>query len=235
MAEELNVVGKLAAQYGKKPVIRSLLQLIPGWGTADTLLQHRADEIRTDRMRTFFDELADGRQELTDDLVQSEDFLHCYFCTLRAVLNTRQRDKIRLLAKLLDSSIAPDMHHTTDEYEELLAVLENITLREFGVLCDLRIHELRNPKTGAENELQNAWRYWDRFKEESLQKFGIPEESFNAFMAKLERTGLYLRITGGFMDYTGDVGKTTLLLGRLLQFVRGEAQPGDTEGQTLLL
>ncbi len=227
MTTELNVVGKLASRYGQKPMIRSLLQLIPGWGSADTLLQQRADEIRTDRMRTFFDELADGRRELTEEVVQSEDFLHSYFCTLRAALNTRQRDKIRLLARLLDSSLAPERNSTTDEYEELLNVVDSITLREFDVLCDLRVHELRNPRSEEQNELQNAWLYWETFKAESIRKFGIPIDAFTAFMAKLERTGLYLRITGGYVDYNGDVGRTTPLLARLLEFVEnGGAQQG---------
>ena len=84
----LTVIGKLAEYYNNKPTIRSLLQIVPGWGSADTLLQERANEIRSERMRTFFDELAAGKQELTDNLINSEDFLHSYFCTLKAALNT---------------------------------------------------------------------------------------------------------------------------------------------------
>jgi len=38
-------------------------------------------------------------------------------------------------------------------------------------------------------------------------------------MAKMERTGLYLRITGNYLDYLGDIGRTTPLFARLLQFV----------------
>jgi hypothetical protein len=218
-------------KYITKPVIRSLLQLVPGWCVADTLLQHRADEIRTDRLRAFLDELADGRVELTDDLIHTEDFLHCYFCTLRAVVNTRQREKIRLFARLLDSSLTPAIGTTTDEFEELLTVLDIITLREFAVLCGLREHEVQNPKKAGENELQNAWQYWDKFKNDSTQKFSIPENAFKAFMAKLERTGLYLRITGGFMDYQGDVGRTTPLFARLLEFVGNSETQQSTVGE----
>ena len=42
------------------------------------------------------------------------------------------------------------------------------------------------------------------------------------FLAKVERTGLYLRITGAFMNYTGNIGKTTSLFQRLLEFVKQE-------------
>lgn len=220
MAEEPNIIGKLAYHYAKKPAIRALLELIPAWSTADTLLQSRADEIRRDRLKTFFDELADGDRELTNELIQTEDFLHSFFCTLRAVLNTRQRDKIRLLAKLLDSSLSSSIHTTTDEFEELLSVLDNITLREFAVLNDLYELELLNPLTPEKDVFQNVLSYWEKFTKESIQKFSIPENAFNAFMAKLERTGLYLRFTGGFWDYTGDIGRTTPLFARLLEFVK---------------
>ena len=221
----LNVVGKLSLLYAEKPTIRALLQLVPRWGAADSLLQHRADEIRSDRLKTFFDELADGKIELSEGLIDSEDFLHCYFSTLRAALNTRQREKIRMLAKLLDSSLTQPNPCSTDEFEELLAVLDMVTLREFGVLYDLRKNELRHPPKAGENELQNAWHYWDNFRKESIQKFSIPENTFTAFMAKLERTGLYLRITGGFTDYQGDIGRTTPLFARLLEFIKNRAQP----------
>jgi len=218
--DEFNIVGKLASRYSSKPTIRSLMQLIPFWGVADTLLQHRADEIRIDRIRTFFDELANGTQDLNETQIQSEDFLHCFFCTLRAAQNTRQRDKIRLLARLLNSALTPELDFSTDEYEELLAILDSITLREFGVLCDLRKFEISTSQPGEESDLHRANRHWKKFRIDTIQKYGIQGGEFNAFMAKLERTGLYLRITGGFFDYEGDVGMTTPLLMRLLEFVK---------------
>lgn len=215
----MNIVARLSTHYDGKPVIRSLLQLVPGWGAADTLLQTRANEIRNERLKVFFDELAGGKHELTDELVQTEDFLHSYFCTLRAVLNTRQREKIKLLAQLLDSSLTPSIDSTTDEFEELLAVLEAVSLREFLVLKDLRGFELQHHPTGEETDLQIATKYWDQFKDMALEKYDIPNEGFAAFMAKLERTGLYLRITGMYYDYEGNVGRTTPLFARLLEFV----------------
>ncbi len=53
MDNKLNSIGRLARWYDKKPVIRALLQLIPGWGTADTLLKHRADELKADQQSTI--------------------------------------------------------------------------------------------------------------------------------------------------------------------------------------
>lgn len=215
----MTVIGKLSEYYNNKPAIRSLLQIVPGWGSADTLLQERANEIRSERMKTFFDELAAGKHELTDSLINSEDFLHSYFCTLKAALNTRQREKIKMLARLLDASLSKEINTSTDEYEELLAVLDAISLREFNALLILSRLERVNPPKIDENGLQNLMAYWAKFKTEVAATLDIPETAFSAFMAKMERTGLYLRFTGSFMDYEGDMGRTTALFSRLLQFI----------------
>lgn len=221
MQETPNMIGQLSVQYSNRPVIRALLNIVPLWSSADTLLQKRADEIRADRLKTFFEELAQGKHELTDELIQTESFLHSYFCTLRAALNSRQREKIRHFARLLNSSFDPTLRVTSDEHEDLLSILEEITLREFAILNDLRNRELEHPKREGDNDLQHARRYWDDFKAATIQTYSVPAESFNAFMARLERTGLYLRITGMYLDYIGDVGTTSPLLARLVHLVNG--------------
>lgn len=228
MQEPPNMIGHLSVQYSNRPAIRSLLSIVPGWSSADTLLQKRADEIKADRLKAFFEELAQGKHELTDELIQTENFLHSYFCTLRAALNSRQREKIRHFARLLNSSFDPTLQVTSDEHEDLLSILEEITLREFAILNDLMNREIAHPKKEGENDLQHARRYWDDFKTATIQTYGVPAESFNAFMARLERTGLYLRITGMYLDYLGDVGTTSPLLARLVQLVNGASSQPST-------
>jgi hypothetical protein len=220
MANSPNVIGQLSVTYSNRPVIKALLKLVPGGSAVDTLFQKRAEEIKSDRLKVFFDELAEGHQELTDDLIESENFLHSYFCTLRAALNSQQREKIRNFARLLNSSLNPALQCSSDEHEEVLATLQDISLREFAILNDLRKHELVHPRLEGENDLVRASKYWSEFKKAATDKHGIPADSFNAFMARLERTGLYLRITGAFLDYSGDIGTTTPLLARLIVLVQ---------------
>jgi transcriptional regulator of NAD metabolism len=219
MPESPNIIGQLAIQYSNRPAIKALLKLIPGGSSADTLLQKRADEIKDDRVKVFFEELAQGKRELTDDLIQTEDFLHSYFCTLRAALNCRQREKIKNFARLLDSSLDPMLQVSSDEHEELLTILEEITVREFAILSDLRNRELAHSWKEGENALEHALRYWGAFKTTTVEAYVVPAESFNAFMARLERTRLYLRITG-YYDHS-DIGATTPLLARLILLVSG--------------
>lgn len=219
MDNKLGVVGNLSEYYNEKPIIRSLLQLIPGWGSADTLLQERANQIRSERLKALFDELAEGQHELTEELIQSEDFLHGYFCTLRAVINTRHKEKIRLFARLLRNSVNSDAGYNPDEYDELVSILDLLSLREFNTLLLLHNLEIQYPKKSDENDLQNTLTYWKDYQEKITKSFGIPIEYFAAFMAKIERTGLYLRITGNYLGYNGDVGRTTELFSKLLEYV----------------
>ena len=230
MTNELNIVGSLSCQYSDRPLLQALLQLVPGWSSADTLLQRRANEIKSERLKVFFHELSQGNQELTEELIQTEDFLHSYFCTLRAAINTRRREKIKIFAELLDSSLNVSFSVGPDEYEELLKVLDEISFREFKALKKLYESEKSNPIQENQNQLQNAQQYWQNYKREVSAELGIPDESFNAFMAKIERTGLYTRITGNYLGYAGDIGRTTPLLRRLIDLIENDPPTSCANG-----
>ena len=91
-------VGELSQRYSSHPIIRSLLSLLPGWSVADTLIQERLNQLRKENLMAFFDELADCQIDLTDEIIQSNDFLFCYFKTIRASIETTRKDKIRIHA-----------------------------------------------------------------------------------------------------------------------------------------
>ena len=95
------LVERLATRYEHNPIIRALVQLIPfGFGSAaDVALVTTIENIREERAHTFFDELASQDLILTEEQIENEDFLHSYFATTRAALNTRRREKIRLFAR----------------------------------------------------------------------------------------------------------------------------------------
>lgn len=132
-------IEQLANRYKTNPVIRGLIQLVP-WGigsAADVALVTILENIRKDRAREFFDELGKGAVQLTPEIIESEDFLHCYFSTVRAALNSRRREKIRYFARLLTSSINSSEISTVDEYEEYLSILDELSFRELGILVVL--------------------------------------------------------------------------------------------------
>jgi hypothetical protein len=218
--KKLNHIGRLSEQYSNKPALRSLLQLIPGWGSADVLLQHRADEIHADRLRTFFNELGEGKHELTEELIQSEDFLHCFFMTTRAALNTRQRDKIKMFARLLSASLTPGSYSSTDEYEEYLGILDDLSCREIKILTMLDNYESRFTKSSRENEIQRAHLFWELFTDELENNIGIHKDELIGVLTRLARTGCYEILIGGYTDTGGTgVGKLTHTYFRLKNLI----------------
>jgi len=201
---------ELAKRYEKNPVVRALVQLVPFGvgGAADVALTTIIDNIREDRARTFFDELAAGDFPLTEKEIQSEDFLHAYFATCKAALNTRRREKIRLFAQLLHSYAFKVTEF--EKFEEHLSILDDLSYREFQILVTLKKYEEANPpKPEGESELQRVNRFWQDFQSECAAKLKIPADELNGVLTRLNRTGLYQTIVGTYFDYAGDRGRLT--------------------------
>ncbi|MBL3558537.1 MULTISPECIES: hypothetical protein [Marinobacter] len=212
-----SLVGKLSVCYDGHPTLKALLQLIPSWGVASELIQSRADEIKRDRLRVFFDELAAGETELNTELINNSDFLHCFFRASEAAVRSRQSEKIKLFAKMLCASLGDASEHTLDEYEELLDVLQEISYREFSVLNALRKFEMKYANHEFDNDVVRINAYWENFKKNVCNRYEIAEDEFLPFMERLERTGLYWRNTGSF--YGLRIGKTTPQFAKLCRYV----------------
>lgn len=212
---------ELGKRYEHQPLIRALVQLIPyGIGSAmDTALVTFLNKVREERARAFFDELAKGKIVLTQEQIANEDFLHAYFATARAALNTRRREKIKLFGRLFTHYCQGAGLTDTDTYEETLAVVDDLTLRELQVLLLLRDFESNNPVLPGQNTLQRATQFWASFLQRVEDENGIPKTEVPGYLERLNRTGLYQTFVGGYMDYTGDKGYTTPNFDRFLQFL----------------
>ena len=134
---------QIDGQYEEKPGVRALVKyvkpLVPyGIGSAiDAALTAAIENIREKQLSSFFDELAGRlRQRLTPELIQNRGFLHAYYATLRASINTRREEKIRLFARLLVSP-AQLTELSSETYEEFLQVLDDLSVRELQILLTL--------------------------------------------------------------------------------------------------
>ncbi len=218
-----SIVGALATRYAKHPGIRALLKLLPGGGSADGLLQARADQIRQERLRYFFDELASGHVEITSELIQSNDFLHCYFKTAAAAVNSRRREKAELFARMLCASLKSGLFSGLDQYEELVDALDSMTLREFGVLKLLKEFESEYALRQFETGVARIQAYWKEFQERACALFEIEPSEIDPFLERLQRTGLYTRNTDAFWDSDPRIGKTTRQFEKLCLMVQENA------------
>jgi hypothetical protein len=206
------------------PIFRGLIQLLPcGIGSAiDVAVVTKLENIHKDKLREFFDELGKGAVQLTPEIIESEDFLHRYFSTVRAALNSLRREKIRYFSRLLTSSITTSEISTIDEYEEYLGILDELSFRELGIVVVLSRYEKENFLQDDTDPIQRPNRFWDQFFSEVCSRFSIPDGELNGILARLNRTGLYRTIVGMYPGYTGGRGELTPLYAKLEKMIRPE-------------
>jgi hypothetical protein len=215
-------VKDLVSRYDN-PLIRALVQAIPVLGgPVDTLVAGAVDSITKDRARVFFDELANGAHALNEQTIQSEPFLHAYFCTAKAALNTRQREKIQCFARLLAAATRGEIDFG-DAHEELLAMLDEATYPELQVsayladLEDSRFPRAMYERLAPETDVEHTMRLWPEF----IKYFGDTAVAvIRARLARLARTGLYEPLTTSAWDYEGGMGRATPMYRRLADLIR---------------
>ncbi len=214
-------IRKLAEQYNDKPVVKALVQLITPYVDAlNTLLMTHLQSFRDKRIITFFDELATLDIELNPELLVSEEFLHCCFATLKAAINTYQKERIRNYANLLAAYIIGGNFNDVDEFEEYLKILEELSLKEINILNTLEAHEAKHPLKEDENEGQRVNRFWASFTETLVNELEIPKEEIDARLMRLTRTGCYDLLR---TYVVGSKGKLTPTYFRLKQFLDADA------------
>jgi hypothetical protein len=219
-----NPTENLLARYEDNRVVRGLVQLIPfGIGGAlDVVITKTLSNIREERSRAFFDELIKTSKPLEPTVLESEDFLHCYFSTVRYALNSRRREKIQMFARLLKTSLDETGPRDVDEYEEFLAILDDLTFRELQTLTIMDAFSDR-PRTPDLNDLQWTNTFWDEFEDRIVRELGVPNDEVRDFLSRISRTACYEVFTGGYFDYTGGKGKLTPTYRRLKRFISSEA------------
>ena len=214
---------KLLLHY-EQPLIRALIQLIPyAGGSIDTLLIAGVERIKAERTRAFFDELSIGEVELNEELIESEDFLHCFFVSWEAGIKARRREKTALFARLLKSAFTENHPRNIDEFEEFVSILDDLSFEEWRVLTILDSYSNR-PRTPDQNDLIWSRTFWDNFQSRVEQELGIPQGEFTPFMNRLNRTGLYDQIVGTYWDYDGGIGMLTPRFHRLKSFVSSRTE-----------
>jgi DNA-binding MarR family transcriptional regulator len=191
------IVGQLALLYERNPYLQALIGIVQAGGVLGPLLDKRASELLKDRGRAFFDELQQGKLELTQDLIEGEEFLHCYFATTAAVLATRQRQKIRYFARLLTNGLQYDVISNVDDYEELLATLHELSYREIVALGILETYQAVNGSTEPPEGI------WSRLRVDLSERLRIPPSEVTSFLSRLERSGLF-RLASVAQEDDGD-------------------------------
>jgi hypothetical protein len=181
----------LILQFDNNIVIKSLIKLIP-WGVG-SVVDGVITKMIKKRLYVFFNELAAGKYTLTPELIENEEFLHCYFCTVRAVVRTYREEKIRYFARLLSAAIGiseqSELIRNVDEFEEYLSILDELTYKEIGILkllYDCESKYTPYPKIYLDPDRK----FWIKYFKEVQKKFQIANsEEFEAVIIRIRRTG----------------------------------------------
>lgn len=221
------VLEKLYVVYQTNPIIRAVMGILPIVSAADTALITKRQNDHRDNARIFFDELGNGNVQLTQENIESDDFLHAFVATAIAVSNTRKREKIRYFARLLTSSINSSEISTIDEYEEYLGILDELSCRELWILVILSRYE-KEYSPQAEMSNRNPAIFWDDFSSEICSKFSIHPGELSNRLTRLNRSGLYETFNGyssiveSSLSFPGRIGQLTPLYKKFKNLIKPE-------------
>jgi hypothetical protein len=215
---------RAARGYRNNPKLRALVEglgaFIPGVTAANTYIVERLSALERQRREALFEYLDEAGAELTDELIESEDFLHCFTITMRAAQQTRRTEKIRLLARLLVSTIR-DQEQTVsdvDEYEEFLGILDDMSVREIRVMAVLDRFQARGTLGSVK---------WEDRKQQVVDEIGILPDEIDGVLVRLMRTGLYSEDVYSLWGGTMTEGKLTPRWHRLRDLI------ADAEGTVI--
>lgn len=220
----------LYESYEKHPFVRTLLHalnIMPGLPEVDTVISNYIKNLKTEKLKLFFDELSTGTVELTENIIESNDFLHSYFSTVNYVVRTRSDEKVKRFACILKSLAYQRIN--ADEFDDYIAILNELSEREFTILALKYKYELGFlPEIGeteyrSNGEVQNPKQitnlYWKRFSEEIINKLNLEEDEFSSLLIRLQRTGCYV-IHKGYYDSKNDHdGNTTALFKKIYSII----------------
>ena len=145
-----------------------------------------------------------------------------FVATARAAMRTRRVEKIRMLARLLVRGTFGELRVEDDEYDELLGIVEELSVREFQLLVLLQQYEDATPRTPQENWLQWNSKFWADFLEEAAQMLETTTDEVIDRLFRLTRTGCYRIVPSGYWDYRGDHGFTTKTFRKITKILRSQ-------------
>ncbi len=85
-----------------------------------------------------------------------------------------------------------------DEYEDYLAVLDELSYRELCVLATLEQFEEQFPAQLDQNEHQRVEQYWDEFRELACRRRVVPADELDPLMMRIQRSRAYQESLGSF-------------------------------------
>jgi len=191
------------------------------------LLSNIGDSLLKRRQNAFFEELKAKPNMLTEDVVKSEEFVHKFLITYKAVVMTHKAEKIKYLAKLLKSSTISENDIDVDEYEEYLNIITDLSYRELQILSIIDKNykldpEPSKPTAPSMNADKTEWRgrFFAKNKHDIQKELGVRSQEIDDVLIRISRSALYKQI-GYTAGENGD-GVLTPLFYRIKELIEFE-------------
>jgi hypothetical protein len=191
--------------YRRNSVRRALIQAVPIAGAAaDNFLLLKHDEMQRERISEFIAELDRQECDITHEKLERVDFCHATLVTVVAAARANRTEKVHLFARLLSNYDRLVSGSIEDDYEEMLRILDDISLREYHLLVILRNYEKMfvqemeqmHPNGIPGGPRRWAGGHWDDFAWKDMKRLGVPEVEIAGVLVRLRRTGLYETMQG---------------------------------------
>jgi len=226
-------VDRAVELYTEQRWLRAAVQLVPfGVGSAiDALITTRGGELARRRVESLLEDLRTAIDQVGQDKVDrafvgSEEWDDLVIRAFRAAAETRDREKLRILAAILGGSASVERDPALDAEALLSAVTE---LSPADVELARVLHErLSAPRTETEAGMNELQLWTARLEgDEWIPPAARDDRTFH--FHRLEQAGLISEITGSYLSYGGGAYRLTPTLVRLMalveQFVPPPAAP----------
>lgn len=163
--------------------------------------------------------------KLTEAVIQSEEFIHKFLITYRAVILTNRKEKIECFARLLKSSNVQRFSVGVDEYEEYLSILNDLSYQELQILLtvDEQLNLIPEPSETIEDGKSNpAWSEWQKkfypeLRSIIVNNIGVRRQELDDILIRLSRSGLYKQVA--YISGENGNGRLTPLYYRIKELI----------------
>jgi hypothetical protein len=205
----------LYESYDTNPTIKGLIQALslsgmPIGPIIDSTIGTFVNKMKSDRLHTFFDALNSGDITISEEQIESNDFLHAYFSTVNYVIRTRSDNKIESFARILKNLNVGRINIA--EFEDYTSIFNELSEREFTILSIKHKYEQDHKEDVTEmNPAQLTSSYWSDFVKTTCSRLSMSQEELDSMLVRIQRTGCYNKHKGYWEDGPNERGNTTEL------------------------
>lgn len=188
-------IEKIQLAYENDNTVKALIKFTPLTDYFHSLISDRVKEIRFERTRQFFSELGDGKVEIDEGTIESEDFTYAFFQCYKYAINSRRAEKVHLFARLLKAGIKNGLEDNYDEFEEYSKNLDQLSYREITVLHIVsETHEkFQPPPHDTSDYIDWLNHYQDELINEIASRCNIRSELIPSTIESISKTGFLRR------------------------------------------